>query len=213
MNRVANEVAFGLENTGVEPSEIWPRVEEALASVGAAHLAERPVSELRAASWSASASRRRSRSVHGCCCSTSRRRSSTRTAAESFFDLVERLPCAVLVSEQRPARPLARADRVLFMDGGRIMLDAPRDEAIAWLAASTGRSTFRTRRRSSARVARRRFAYGDNVVLDGASLSAPRRDRRADRPERRGQDDAAQIAAGLLAPDSGTVEARGAPPS
>src|SRR5205085_4065391 len=56
-------------------------------------------------------------------------------AADAFFDVVERLPCAVVVSEQRPARPLAHVDRVLFMDGGRILLDAPRDEALAWLAA------------------------------------------------------------------------------
>ena len=30
MSRVGNEVAFGLENLGVEPAEIWPRVDEAL---------------------------------------------------------------------------------------------------------------------------------------------------------------------------------------
>ena len=41
MNRVGNEVAFGLENLGVDPAEIWPRVEEALALVGAEHLADR----------------------------------------------------------------------------------------------------------------------------------------------------------------------------
>jgi len=46
MSRVANEVAFGLENLGVEPDEIWPRVSEALELVGAEHLAERPVGEL-----------------------------------------------------------------------------------------------------------------------------------------------------------------------
>ena len=34
MAKVANEVAFGLENTGAEPREIWPRVEDALALVG-----------------------------------------------------------------------------------------------------------------------------------------------------------------------------------
>ena len=46
MMRVANEVAFGLENTAVTPSEIWPRVEEALALVGVEHLADRPTTEL-----------------------------------------------------------------------------------------------------------------------------------------------------------------------
>ena len=46
MSRVANEVAFGLENIGVEPREIWPRVEEALAFVGADQLVDRATGEL-----------------------------------------------------------------------------------------------------------------------------------------------------------------------
>src|SRR4029077_12483221 len=53
---------------------------------------------------------------------------------EAFFDLAEHLPCAMLVSEHRPARPLAHVARVLFMDGGRVVLDAPRSEALARLA-------------------------------------------------------------------------------
>ena len=56
-------------------------------------------------------------------------------AADAFFDLVERIGCAVVVSEQRPARPLAHCDRVVFVDDGRILLDAPRDAALEWLAA------------------------------------------------------------------------------
>jgi energy-coupling factor transport system ATP-binding protein len=46
MARVANEVAFGLENTGAPPEEIWRRAEEALALVGAEHLADRAAAEL-----------------------------------------------------------------------------------------------------------------------------------------------------------------------
>ena len=46
MNNVANEIAFGLENIGVEPASIWPRVDEALALVGASHLADRATGEL-----------------------------------------------------------------------------------------------------------------------------------------------------------------------
>src|SRR5439155_3021646 len=46
MTRVANEVAFGLENVGVPPGEILSRVEDALAAVGADHLAGRVVTEL-----------------------------------------------------------------------------------------------------------------------------------------------------------------------
>src|SRR5205814_7023741 len=54
-------------------------------------------------------------------------------AADAFLDLVERLEVAVVLSEQRPARPLERADRVLFLEDGRIVLDAPRAEALDWL--------------------------------------------------------------------------------
>ena len=46
MAQVANEVAFGLENIGVPPAEIWPRVDEALALVGAEPLAGRLTGEL-----------------------------------------------------------------------------------------------------------------------------------------------------------------------
>src|SRR5204863_758317 len=44
--RVRAEVVFGLENLGTPPSEIEPRALEALAAVGAAELADRPVAEL-----------------------------------------------------------------------------------------------------------------------------------------------------------------------
>ena len=46
MTIVANEVAFGLENLGVPPAEIWPRVEKALAAVDALHLWGRKTVEL-----------------------------------------------------------------------------------------------------------------------------------------------------------------------
>jgi energy-coupling factor transporter ATP-binding protein EcfA2 len=39
--RVENEVAFGLENLGTPPADIWPRVHGALAEAGVARLAER----------------------------------------------------------------------------------------------------------------------------------------------------------------------------
>ena len=46
MTRVENEVAFGLENIGVAPELIWPRVAGALADVGASHLSGRRTVEL-----------------------------------------------------------------------------------------------------------------------------------------------------------------------
>jgi energy-coupling factor transport system ATP-binding protein len=206
MNRVANEVAFGLENTGVVPDEIWPRVEDALASVGAAHLSERAISELSAGELQrvclAAALALRPRLL----LLDEPTSQLDPEAAEAFFDLVERLPCAVVVSEQRPARPLARADRVLFMDGGRIVLDAPRDEATVWLAAN--RPLYLPHGPALVCSLRDvRFSYGERLVLDGVSLEVRQGEIVAvTGPNGAGKTTLAKIAAGLLEPDAGTVE-------
>ena len=203
MAKVANELAFGLENTAVEPGEIWPRVEEALALVGAEHLADRATGELsggelqRVSLASALALKPQLLLLDE---PTSQL---DPEAAEAFFDLVERLPCAVLVSEQRPARPLAHVDRVLFMDGGRIVLDAPREQALAWLAQH--RPLYLPHAPDVVCRARDvRFAYGERVVLEGASLEVRRGEVVAlTGPNGAGKTTLALIAAGLLEPDSG----------
>jgi energy-coupling factor transporter ATP-binding protein EcfA2 len=205
MNKVANEIAFGLENTGVDPAVIWPRVEEALALVGVEQLADRATGELsggelqRVSLASALALRPRLLLLDE---PTSQL---DPEAAEAFFDLVEGLPCAVLVSEQRPARPLAHVARVLFMDEGRIVLDAPRDEALAWLAEHRPLYLPHTPELVCS-VRSVRFAYGDRVVLDHASLEVRRGEVVAlTGPNGVGKTTLAQIAAGLLEPDAGEV--------
>ena len=203
MNKVANEAAFGLENTGVEPAEIWPRVAEALALVGAEHLAERATGELsggelqRISLASALALRPRLLLLDE---PTSQ---IDPEAAEAFFDLVEHLPCAVLVSEQRPARPLAHVSRVLFMEAGRIVLDAPRDDALVWLAEH--RPLYLPHEPDLVcRLRDVRFAYGDRLVLEHASLEVRRGEVVAlTGPNGVGKTTLAQIAAGLLEPDAG----------
>ena len=108
------------EHRGPIRREIWPRVEEALAARrrrAPGRPADAPSSP--AESCSASASPRRSPCARVCCCSTSRRRSSTPRPPTASSTSSSALDCAVVVSEQRPARPLARADRVLFVDEGR----------------------------------------------------------------------------------------------
>jgi energy-coupling factor transport system ATP-binding protein len=205
MSKVANEVAFGLENLGVDSGEIWPRVEEALALVGAEHLSERPTGELsggelqRISLASALALKPRLLLLDE---PTSQL---DPEAAEAFFDLVEHLPCAVLVSEQRPARPLAHVARVLFMDAGRIVLDAPRDEALTWLAEQ--RPLYLPHVAEVVCSVRDvRFAYGDRVVLEGTSLEVRRGEVVAlTGPNGVGKTTLAQIAAGLLEPDAGAV--------
>jgi energy-coupling factor transporter ATP-binding protein EcfA2 len=203
MNRVANEVAFGLENTGVEPEGIWPRVDEALGLVGATHLADRTTGELscgelqRVSLASALALEPQLLLLDE---PTSQL---DPEAAEAFFDLVEHLPCAVLVSEQRPAGPLARVDRVLFMDGGRIVLDARREAALDWLAAN--RPLYLPHAPDVVCSVREvRFAYGDRVVLEGASLEVRRGEVVAlTGANGVGKTTLALIAAGLLEPAAG----------
>jgi energy-coupling factor transporter ATP-binding protein EcfA2 len=46
MTRVGDDVAFGLENAGVPPGEIWPRVDDALATVGFPYGRDRPTHAL-----------------------------------------------------------------------------------------------------------------------------------------------------------------------
>ena len=205
MAKVANEVAFGLENTGAEPSEIWPRVEDALALVGVEHLADRATSELsggelqRVALASALALRPALLLLDE---PTSQL---DPAAAEAFFETVERLPCAVLVSEQRPARPLAHSDRVVFMEGGRIVLDAPRAEALEWLAAH--RPLYLPHEAEVVcRLRNVSFSYGALTALDRASLEIRRGEVVAlTGPNGAGKTTLAQIACGLLEAESGEV--------
>ena len=131
---VENEVAFGLENLGTEPREILPRARTALAEVGAAHLLGRRTHELsggelqRVCLASALALEPRLLLLDE---PTSQL---DPDGADAFLELLDGLPCAAVLSEQRPARALAWAERVVFLEDGRILFDAPRDEAVAWLA-------------------------------------------------------------------------------
>ena len=128
--RVENEVAFGLENVGTPPGQIWPRTHAALAEAGAERLAERRTETLSAGE------------LQRVCLAAVLALEPTLLlldeptsqldpeGAEQILDLACELGAAVLVSEQRPALPLRRCDRVLFVADGRIEIDATRDEAL-----------------------------------------------------------------------------------
>jgi energy-coupling factor transport system ATP-binding protein len=131
---VEHEVAFGLENVGVPPAEIHERALEALERLGAAHLADRRTHELSAGELQ-----------RVCVASALALRPELLLldeptsqldpeAAESLLDLATALGCAVVVSEQRPALPLERCDRVVFLEEGRLVLDATQAEGLCWLA-------------------------------------------------------------------------------
>jgi energy-coupling factor transport system ATP-binding protein len=134
MTGVEHELQFGLENLGVPPLQIEARVVEALRSLGAGHLMGRKTHELSAGELQ-----------RVCVASALALRPQLLLldeptsqldpeAAEALLDLATTLGCAVVVSEQRPALPLERCDRVVFMESGRIAIDAPRAEALLWLA-------------------------------------------------------------------------------
>ena len=203
MAQVLNEIAFGLENIGAPPDEIWPRVDEALALVGAEPLAGRLTGELSGGELQR-VSLASALALHPRLLLLDEPTSQLDPdGAEAFFDLIEHLPCAVLVSEQRPARPLAHCGRVLFMDGGRIVLDAPREEALEWLAEH--RPLYLPHAPDVvARVSGVSFSYGERVVLENASIEVRRGEIVAlVGPNGVGKTTLAQIAAGLLEPASG----------
>ena len=218
MTIAANEVAFGLENLGVPPPEIWPRVERALDSVDALHLWGRRTTELsggelqRVCLASALALEPRLLLLDE---PTSQL---DPDAAALFLAAVERLGATVVLSEHRVARALELATRVVFLDGGRILLDAPRAEAVEWLSAErplyTGACVETTQAPSGAVVAALRevsYSYRQALpVLDGVDLELRRGEIVAlEGPNGSGKTTLARIAAGLLEPRAGNVELRG----
>jgi energy-coupling factor transport system ATP-binding protein len=234
MTIVANEVAFGLENLGTPPAEIWPRVERALAAVDASHLWGRKTIELsggelqRVCLASALALEPRLLLLDE---PTSQL---DPEAAALFLDAVERLGATVVLSEQRIGRALELATRVLFLEGGRILLDAPKAEALGWLARERPAYTRACVPETQASVIPRDEAgdgaarvpgtQGPLVRLQGVSYayhSALPVLERVDLDVRRGEvvvlegpngsgkSTLARLAAGLLEPQAGTVERSG----
>jgi energy-coupling factor transport system ATP-binding protein len=216
---VLHEVSFGLENLGVEPALIHSRALEALAWVDAEHLAERKTHELSAGELQ-----------RVCVASALALRPQLLLldeptsqldpeAAESLLDLATQLDCAVVVSEQRPALPLERCDRVLFLEQGRVLLDAHRAEALDWLARN--RPGYLPREAASAqgeaggdlvcRLEDVSFAYaGGPPVLDGVALELGRGEIVAlTGPNGSGKTTLGKLVSGLLQPQRGSVERSG----
>ena len=220
MTIAANEVAFGLENLGTEAAEIWPTASRSLAAVDALHLHDRKLVELsggelqRVCLASALALEPQLLLLDE---PTSQL---DPEAAELFLTAVVRLGNTIVLSEQRVARALELATRVVFLDGGRIVLDAPVAEARGWLAANrpayteasvAATQSFSRRGDLLLRLRGISAAYGNGArVLDGVDLDV----RRGEivgltGPNGSGKTTLAKIASGLLDPNGGTVERRG----
>ena len=235
MTRVANEVAFGLENLGVEPGEIWPRVASSLRSVGIEHL-----SGLRTTEISGGELQR--------VCLAAALALGPRLllldeptsqldpeAAASFLELVGELDAAVVISEHRIERTLRFANRAVFVEDSRILLDAPVEEALNWLSAHRPRYVPRSPLltgvgvrarplpRLNARASRAddsaeicqvtdvKFAYGEDApVLSAASLTVHTGEVVVlEGTNGSGKTTLAKIAAGLLEPQEGSVRRLG----
>jgi energy-coupling factor transport system ATP-binding protein len=214
--RVENEVAFGLENVGTPPDQIWPRVHAALAEAGAERLAERRTETLSAGE------------LQRVCLASVLALEPTLLlldeptsqldpeGAEQILDLACDLGAAVLVSEQRPTLPLERCDRVLFVAEGRIEIDAPCDDARDRLPAEYRPRDPRQLPGASGegdvlcRLEDVTFAYDAQPVLEGASLTLRRGEIVAlTGPNGVGKTTLAKLAVGLLEPSSGSVETQG----
>ena len=222
--RVLNEVAFGLENVGTPPREIEARALEALASVGAEHLAGRLVTTLSGGELQ-----------RVCLASTLALQPKLLLldeptsqldpeAAEVLIELAVRLArergTAVLLSEQRPVLPLEVCDRVLFLEEGRLRFDGPVGQARTWLeerhpsfALAGGDVGVHVHHVGDvvSRVDNVSFAYEDHLlILDSTSLELRRGEIVAlVGPNGSGKTTLAKLAAGLLEPLGGRIERRG----
>lgn len=204
--RVAAEVQFGLENLGVLPAEIEARALEALAAVGAAHLAERPVTQLSGGELQrvclASVLSLRPRLL----LLDEPTSQLDPDGAAAAIELARDSGAAVVVSEHRPERVLEACDRVLFMRDGGLTEEFPESWSPRDAVLPEGRPT-------GAEVCRLEgvsFAYDGLPVVDEASLTAGRGEIVAlVGPNGSGKTTLAKLAAGLLEPASGSVVRQG----
>ena len=226
MGRVLGEVAFGLENLGVLPSEIAPRALAALATVGAEHLAERPTDQLSGGELQ-----------RVCLAATlaleprlllldEPTSQLDPEVAHDLLDLALALAAergiAVVCSEQRTARLLPYAGRVLFLDEGQLRLDAARAQALAWLATHEpaylpGESLGEPTRRAPGEVlcSVRDVCFGYPAGPATAAVAHASLELRQGEvvalvgPNGSGKSTLAKLAAGLLEPVTGAVSRTG----
>ena len=216
MGLAGNEVAFGPENLGVEPKEIWPRVDAALDAIGALHLRDRRTAEL-------SGGELQRVCLAGALALGPRlflldepSSQLDPDGAELLLRALTESGAAVVLSEHRVEWALAHADRVVFVDGGRIVLDARAEDAVTWLTrerpryapgASAVEPAAGARGDVVVRAEGVSFAYRPGLpVLDGIGLEVRRGEVVAlEGPNGSGKTTLAKIVAGLLEPSAGAV--------
>ena len=213
MARVEHEVAFGLENLGVAPQEIRPRALAALRAVGAGGLAARPTYELSSGELQrvcfAAALALRPRLL---LLDEPTSQLDPNGAAALVGHALE-AGAAVFVTEHRAERLLDAVDRILFVEDGRILLDADPQRARAWLARERPAWVAEPTPLPEpaldevvVSVEDASFAYGGRTVVDRTSLEVRRGEIVAlTGPNGSGKTTLAKLAAGLLEPAGGAV--------
>ena len=219
MTIAANEVAFGLENLGFAPREIWPRVERSLAALASLHLRDRRTLELSGGELQRVCLAGAVALEPELLLLDEPTSQLDPDGAEELLSILGGLEAAVVLSEQRPERALRIADRVVFLEGGRVLLDAARDDALVWLArhrpayvAARARDRLPADTGDAVCSLRNvRFAYRPGLaVLDGVDLDVPRGEVLAlEGPNGVGKTTLGKIAAGLLEPQGGDVARAG----
>jgi energy-coupling factor transport system ATP-binding protein len=206
--RVAAEVAFGLENLGTPPAEIAPRAADALAAIGAAHLAGRRIAELsggerqRVCLASVLALRPRLLLLDE---PTSQLDPEGAAAA---IELARSSGAAVVVSEQRPERVLDACDRVFFVAAGRIQEVTQLPQA--WLPRQAELPAAEPAGAPVCSLGDVSFAYEGVPVVNAVGLELGRGEIVAlVGPNGSGKTTLAKLAAGLLKPAAGRVERTG----
>jgi energy-coupling factor transporter ATP-binding protein EcfA2 len=128
-SRVLAEVAFGLENLGVDPAEIHPRAHAALRMAGADHLAGRETRTL-------SGGERQRVAIASVLAMGPRVLLLDEPTSQldpdaaddlvaTLLDLRDRHGIAVVIAEHRTERLFDRADRIVAMRSGAVVVDAP----------------------------------------------------------------------------------------
>ena len=206
LTRVLAEVSFGLENVGTPPAQIVSRALRALETVGAEHLAERPVAELSGGELQRVCLASALALEPELLLMDEPSSQLDPDAARAIFEYAHAQGCAVVVAEQRPELPLELADRVVFMRDGVAVDELPS----AWTEAPEPAEAAR----GGADVVALddvSFAYpGGPPVVVGESFALRRGEVVAlVGPNGVGKTTVAKLAAGLLVPSAGRVRLDG----
>jgi energy-coupling factor transport system ATP-binding protein len=216
LTRVLAEVAFGLENLGITPEQIVPQARHALARLGIDDLADRAVAGLSGGELQRVCLASALALEPALLLLDEPTSQLDPDGADDFLLRALELGGAVMLSEQRPDRALAIATRVVFLENGRVLLDAPTSDACAWLERHRPRWITDPHHVEPAQPGRLlcalhgvSFAF-DHPVLENFDLELRRGEVVAlAGPNGAGKTTVAKLVAGLLEPDAGLVERAG----